>query len=374
MNKKHWQHWKEGGGPPRWDGQRHWKGNGRFLFFRFLAVFGFMVLLVIGGMAAIGGVIYAVRGSHGAPVFALIWLVGCGLAFGLPALAAMMGRRAFRGIAAPLAELMSASEAVAQGDLTVRVSENHRGQFDQLAKSFNHMTEELARADQQRRNLTADIAHELRTPLHIIQGNLEGVIDGVYEPDAEHMEATLDETRRLARLVNDLQTLSQAEMGRLPLYKENIAVGELLEDVATSFSGQAEQKGVALEIVKPEEPLELTADIGRLEQVLGNLMVNALRHTPEGGSVILEGTQHEQHIRLTVSDTGEGITEQDLPFVFDRFWRGDQARTHANGIGGGLGLAIAKQLIRAHQGDIQVSSKPDVLTTFTIDLPAQAAA
>lgn len=363
MKDRHWQQWKGKGGPPEWG------GNGRFLFLRFLAVFGFMALLVIGGMLAIGGVLYSLSAHGGRPLAVVIWLSGCGLAFGLPAIAAKMGRRAFRGIAAPLAELMTASEAIAQGDLTVRVAENKRGQFDQLAKSFNHMTEELARADQQRRNLTADIAHELRTPLHIIQGNLEGVLDGVYEPDTEHIEATLDETRRLARLVNDLQILSQAEMGRLPLYKERISVAELLEDVATSFSGQAEQDGIELAIIKPETPLELTADIGRLEQVLGNLMVNALRHTPEGGSITLQGTQHEAFVRLAVSDTGEGIPAQDVPFVFDRFWRGDQARTHANGIGGGLGLAIAKQLIRAHQGDIQVTSKPNVLTTFTIDLP-----
>lgn len=352
----------------RWRKGENWHGNGRFLFLRFLAVFGFMAMLVIGGMAIVAFLLsYHFMGNG--KIAALIWLAGCSIALGLPILAASMARRAFRGIAAPLAELMTASEAIAQGDLTVRVSENHRGQFDQLARSFNHMTEELARADQQRRNLTADVAHELRTPLHIIQGNLEGVLDGVYDPNVEHIEATLDETRRLARLVNDLQTLSQAEAGQLPLYQEKIEVGELLDDVATSFSGPAEVKGVELAVMKPEGMLELTADIGRLEQVLGNLIMNAIRHTPSGGTITLQGEKHEQVVRLTVSDTGEGIAQEDLPFVFDRFWRGDKARTHANGIGGGLGLAIAKQLIRAHQGDISVQSKPNTLTTFTIDLP-----
>ncbi len=358
---KRWGHWEAGRGD-------RWGGNGRSIFLRFLAVFGFMVLLVVGGMVIVA-MLLSMRISGGNSWAAYIWLAGCGLAFGLPAIAAGLGRRAFRGIAAPLAELMDASEAVSQGDLSVRISEKSPGQFDQLARSFNHMTAELARADQQRRNLTADVAHELRTPLHIIQGNLEGVLDGVYEPNPEHIEATLDETHRLARLIDDLQILAQAETGQLPLHMETVAVGELLADIATSFSGQVEQKGIQLEVASPDEALELTADIGRMEQVLGNLMINAIRHTPAGGSITLQGEGQEKYIRLTVSDTGEGIQDENIPFIFDRFWRGDKARTHASGIGGGLGLAIAKQLVRAHQGDISVTSKPGILTTFTIDLP-----
>jgi two-component system sensor histidine kinase BaeS len=265
------------------------------------------------------------------------------------------------------------------------------------------MIEELERADQQRRNLTADVAHELRTPLHIIQGNLEGILDDVYEPTEEHISATLDETRLLARLVDDLRTLSLAEAGQLPLVWEPVDIAELLADVGTSFSGQAEVAGVDLRI-KPALPvpstvegpvpsavegpvpstvegslpngadgapsaMTITADVGRLDQVLGNLMANALRYTPAGGTITLSAEPVDGGVRITVSDTGEGIPAEDLPYLFDRFWRGDRSRSHAGGAGSGLGLAIARQLVQAHGGRIGVESQPGQGTTFTIELP-----
>jgi len=245
---------------------------------------------------------------------------------------------------------MDAADTVARGDLSVRVPVRGPGEFARLAESFNHMTAELERADQQRRNLTADVAHELRTPLHIIQGNLEGILDGVYEPTEEHINATLGETRALARLVEDLRTLSLAEAGQLPLAHEPVDVRELLADVATSFSGQAEGAGVALRTETPasEAALTISGDAGRLDQVLSNLLANALRHTSSGGSITLPA---------------------DLPYIFDRFWRGDPARTHTRGVGSGLGLAIARQLVQAHGGRIAVQSQVGVGTQFTIDLP-----
>ena len=189
------------------------------------------------------------------------------------------------------------------------------------------MVAELDLADQRRRTLTADVAHELRTPLQVIQGNLEGVLDGVYTATPEHIEATLAETRLLARLVEDLRVLSQAEAGQLPMAREPVDVGELLEDVATSFSGQAQAAGIDLTTTVERPPLTVAGDSGRLDQVLGNLVANALRHTPRGGWISLRAQGSNGTATIEVADTGEGIPPEDIPFIFDRFWRGDRARS-----------------------------------------------
>ena len=236
------------------------------------------------------------------------------------------------------------------------------------------MVASLERSDQQRRNLTADVAHELRTPLQIIQGNLEGVLDGVYEPTAEHIETTLEATHQLARLVEDLRTLSLAESGQLALEFEPVDVGELLLDTQTSFSGLTESVGVTLRIAAPEEPLIIHGDPGRLDQVIANLVVNAVRHTPRGGAVSIEAAPFPDGVEIRVCDTGAGIAPEDLPFIFDRFWRGDRARTHHEGAGSGLGLAITRQLVRLHSGTIDVASIPGAGTTFTVHLPELPAA
>ena len=208
-----------------------WRRKRRFLFFRLAGVFGFMVLLVLGGMAALAFLFSRLFGGDGQTAV-LVWIGGIGLALAMPVLAGLVARRAVQDIATPLAGVMTAADRVAEGDLSVRVPERGPGDFGRLARSFNRMTEQLEQSDQQRRNLTADVAHELRTPLHIIQGNLEGILDGVYEPTAEHINTTLDEARTLARLVDDLRTLSLAEAGQLPLKQEPVDVAELLADVS----------------------------------------------------------------------------------------------------------------------------------------------
>ncbi len=200
-----------------------------------------------------------------------------------------------------------------------------------------------------------------RSRLHIIQGNLEGIIDGVYQPTPEHINTTLEETKLLARLVNDLQTLSLAETGQLSLHPIRFRLADLIDDLTSSFSSQAASLGIDLKTSLTDQNQELTADYDRLNQVLSNLISNALRHTPSGGTVTIhtESIQKESHlakfgVRITIQDTGSGIPAEDLPFIFDRFWRGDKSRserTHS-----GLGLAIAKQLIRAQGGTIAAQS------------------
>ncbi|MBK8794016.1 MAG: HAMP domain-containing histidine kinase [Holophaga sp.] len=267
----------------------------------------------------------------------------------------------------PLEELFSAINAVEEGNLSVRVSERNSDMFSDLFKRFNKMVNELERAEQQRRNLTADIAHELRTPLHIIQGNLEGIVDGVYQPTDEHINATLDETQLLTRLVNDLQTLSLIETGHLPLHLTSFFVADLLQDLTASFSAQAAALGIDLNVAGVEQDQQLTADYDRLNQVLSNLISNALRHTLPGGTVFVHAEAAQNLLRITVRDTGSGIAPEDLPFIFDRFWRGDKSRSERSH--SGLGLAITKQLVLAHGGKIAVQSEVGKGTSFMIDLP-----
>jgi signal transduction histidine kinase len=285
----------------------------------------------------------------------------------LPLLAALVATRAFRSIATPLADVMGAADAVAAGDFSVRVAERGSPEFRQLAHSFNRMAGQLQQSDQQRRTMMADVAHELRTPLHIIQGNLEGVVDGVYLATPEHISATLDETHLLARLVEDLRTLSLAEAGQLPVRWEAVDVADLLRDGEASFSGQAEASGVKLvvDIQGAPNDLVVTADYHRLDQVLGNLIANALRHTPAGGVITLRGRADTGGVMFEVSDTGAGIAADELPYIFDRFWsRG------AQGTGGsGLGLAIARSIVAVHDGTIEARSKPGQGTTLRAWLP-----
>jgi two-component system OmpR family sensor kinase/two-component system sensor histidine kinase BaeS len=340
-------------------------------------VFAIMVLLVSGAASFLGYHFthnWGVSDDSGPP----FWIGLRCLWIFLPLFVVWLGVRAFRSIATPLADIMDAADAVAGGNLQVSVQERGSREFRQLVRSFNRMTEELERTDQQRRNLTADVAHELRTPLHIIQGNLEGILDGVYQPTPEHLEATLEETRLLARLVDDLRTLSLAESGQLPLVREPVDVGDLVADITTSFSGQAETAGVELRSVQcgvrnGDPPLLVIGDAGRLDQVLSNLVANAIRHTHAGGSITLAAEAKDSRVYITVEDTGEGIAPEDLPFIFDRFWRADRSRSHSGGAGSGLGLAIASQLVKAHGGEIKVASTLGRGTTFTVELPRSMA-
>jgi len=278
-----------------------------------------------------------------------------------------------RRISRPLMNLTAATRSVAAGDLSVRVPTHYPGEMGELATAFNDMAEDLACADALRRNLTADVAHELRTPLSVIRGKLEGVLDGVYPATPEHLEPVLEETELLTHLVEDLRLLALAEAGQLPLEKRLMDIGDLLWDAQVNFSPQASDRGVTLALDLPSELPEVMADWRRVAQVLGNLLTNALRHTPQGGCVTLSAAVALPlvgggMVEVTVADTGTGITPEDLPYIFERFWRGEKSRSRASGETG-LGLAIARQLVELHGGTISVESVPGEGSKFRFTLP-----
>jgi len=336
------------------------RGGRRFFSFAFF--FFSFALLFIGGTAA---VLYLIFSEYSG--VRNIWLLVCGAPFAVVLLMILTAFTLYTRFGKPLRHIFDAIDSVAEGNLSVRVPDDNSPQFQELIKRFNKMIAELERAEQQRRNLTADIAHELRTPLHIIQGNLEGIIDGVYQPSSEHINNTLDETKLLARLVNDLQTLSLAEAGQLPLHPIRFLLADLMDDLTSSFSTQAAALGISLQTNTYDASKELSADYDRLNQVLSNLISNAIRHTPQAGTISIETESVSSGVRIVVKDTGTGIPVEDIPFIFDRFWRGDKSRTER--VNSGLGLAIAKQLILAHHGTIEAQSKVGKGTTFIIELP-----
>jgi len=337
----------------------------RFIFLRFLQVFGGISLLFLGGILFFG----MLAQGHSAMDFrhsrfdGPFFLVPGLFLLGALVLAGM----AYRRFGQPFADIMTAVDKVAEGDLSARVKERSRGELGNLERRFNYMVAELERVEQQRRNMTADIAHELRTPLHILQGTLEGILDGVYQPDDETISNSLDETRLLTRLVNDLQTLALAEAGQLPLHPIRFDIRDLLQDVSEAFAVQAVEHSVRLNVELSDESQEILADYDRLYQVLANLVRNSLDHTSAEDEIAISAAVEEEDLIIIIRDTGEGIPPEDLPYVFDRFWRGDKSRSTQ---GHGLGLAISRGLVQAHSGRINVQSVEGEGTIFRITLPA----
>jgi two-component system OmpR family sensor kinase/two-component system sensor histidine kinase BaeS len=391
-NEEHWQEWAERHphGPAWWDEEdrpegpprppwlkysrtyHEWRHGDKALFARFAIAFGLFVLLGCGALLAfVAGLMFLIRQPSGADPHPLR-LVGLLVAAFFLFLIAfrLVGRFVSRRLTGPLSETMQAADAIASGDLSARVSVQSGGEFRRFTRSFNRMAGALETADRQRRELLADVAHELRTPLTVIQGNLEGLRDGVYDPTPEHLDLVLDEAHKLGRLVDDLRLLTLAEAGQLPLDLQSLDVPQLLDDVRDAFACQAGEADVTLSTDAPGLLPPLVADPQRLGQVLGNLVANALRHTPPGGQVTLGAALvAEDALQLWVADTGEGIPAEDLARVFERFWRGDAARSHEAGAGMGLGLAIAKGLVEAHGGRIGAESQPGQGTTISCILP-----
>lgn len=275
---------------------------------------------------------------------------------------ALIGR-AFRRVAAPIDDLMEAAGRVEAGDYSVRVAERGPREVRDLARAFNAMTGQLQLDEEQRRNLLADVTHELRTPLTVMQGNLEALLDGVYPRDDEHLAPILEETRVLSRLVDDLRILSLAESGALKLHRELTDLGALIEETLSSFRAQSDSAGVELVTNIPVDVPSLELDPVRIREVLANLIANALRYTPSGGKVEAVVSVSGNKIAVSIRDTGTGIPPEDLPHIFDRFYRSEQSR------GMGLGLAIAKYLVAAHNGKIVAESEPGKGTAFRFLLP-----
>ena len=286
-------------------------------------------------------------------------------------LASLVGLVLARGISRPLRLLTSAVQRLRHEE-RVSVPVNGSDELATLAQGFNQMSEDLARSQQARRQMTADIAHELRNPLTIITGYVEALRDGELAPTTDRLNAVLRQARRLGRAVDDLRTLSLADIGGLTLLVAPLDPVELLQATVNSYAVQAQQANVALTWQAQGELGEIQGDEERLSQVLSNLVSNALRHTPAGGSVHLESHLEGSWLVLTVADTGEGIAPDELPHIFDRLFRAGQPAERDRS-GSGLGLAIVQALVSAHRGTIEAQSRRGVGTTFTIRLPATAA-
>ncbi|HEY1013591.1 MAG TPA: ATP-binding protein [Herpetosiphonaceae bacterium] len=289
------------------------------------------------------------------------------------AIALFFGVALTRVIIRPLRELTAASQQIASGNLQQSVPVRSRDEIGVLAAQFNRMSADLARATQLRQQMTADIAHDLRTPLTVLSGYLESLRDEVLKPTPARFATLYDETQILLRLVEDLHTLSQADAGELTLSRRPVEPQQLLAHVGAIYHHAAEQQDVRLEIESEDDAPAITVDWQQMIRVLGNLTSNALRYTPPGGTVRLTHRTTPAATQLLVSDTGCGIEPEHLPNVFERFYRADSSRHTATG-GSGLGLAIVRSIIQLHGGTIAVESAPGKGTTFVITLPGTALA
>lgn len=273
-----------------------------------------------------------------------------------------------RRMSSPIGALAATARRLGRGDLSQRVQLRDRGEVRELAQAFNSMAVDLERLEQLRRNLVADVAHELRTPLSNIQGYVEAIRDGVMKPDGATLDSLNEEAALLSRLVDELQELSLAEAGELKLVYLEEDVTELIRRAAVSWQPQVVAKGMSLSVDLPDKLPSVNIDWQRINQVLHNLLENAVAHTGKGGIITVAAAERGDWVEISVSDTGEGIPAQDLPNIFERFYRVDRSRARATG-GSGLGLTIAKRLVEAHGGKIEAQSKPGRGSRFSFTIP-----
>lgn len=291
-------------------------------------------------------------------------------AVGAAGLALVAGAFLAHTITRPVRDLTRATQALARGELDQQVPVRTNDEIGELAMSFNRMSADLARATRLRRQMTADIAHDLRTPLSALLGYTEALSEGKFEGSPEIYSILHQEAQHLQRLVDDLRTLSLADAGELPLYREPTSARVLLERVARTYGAQAAAQEIAMEVAVAEDAPVVAVDPQRMAQVLGNLVQNALRYTPAGGRIVLSAERADGQVLLQVRDTGSGIAPEDLPFIWERSYRGDKARGQDGS--SGLGLAIARSIVEAHGGSIGVESRLGQGSTFTITLPPAA--
>jgi signal transduction histidine kinase len=270
----------------------------------------------------------------------------------------------------PMRQLATAAGKIASGDLSQRITSDSKDEVGEASVAFNAMAEQLEKKEKSRRQLTADIAHELRNPLSIIQGNLEAWLDGIIEPKPDQIASVYDETVLLSRLITDLRDLSLAEAGQLKLHTSPAGIKEIITSEISNIRNRYEQKNVSIHTeMPPALPLTLI-DSDRIRQVLHNLLDNALRHIPAGGALEIAATADSPGwITIRVSDSGSGIHPDDLPYVFDHFYKADRSRQRGHG-GAGIGLAIVKELVEAHGGKAWVESQLGKGSSFYFILPA----
>jgi two-component system, OmpR family, sensor histidine kinase BaeS len=280
-------------------------------------------------------------------------------------LALVTGLAVARRITRPVGRIIAAARAMGRGERSARVGElAAASELRELAEAFDQMADALARQEQLRRDLVADVAHELRTPVAVLQAGHEALLDGVAEPTPDQLTSLRDEVLRLARMVGDLQTLAAADAAALHLSRRRCDLADLAADAVTSLSGQFEAAGITME--RRLGRVEIMADPRWLHQVITNLLTNALKFTATGGRVTVQVGPDGADAVLTVTDTGTGIPADELPHIFDRFWRGRQA---AQTSGSGIGLAVAAELAQAHGGELTASSEPGRGTQMTLTLP-----
>ncbi len=373
MTRRRRRDWRGGGwGPPRtgprppwWPEDEPWPPVRRRRPWRgFGCLFGFLFLIGFIGLASlathlVGGILDA-GGPVGAFVRLLAVAVVVAAVFTVLTTARTVGR-----LGAVLDELVDVASRLEAGDYTARVRQPVRGPrpVRDLVRAFDTMAARLEADETQRRSLLADVTHELRTPLAVVQGNVEAIIDGVHPPDEAHLSAILDETRVLTRLVEDLRTLALSEAGSLSLHREPTDLAILAADVATAFEAAAGATGIAIDADVDDSLPLLDIDPVRIREVLGNLVGNAIRHTPAGGSVRISGRLDGRWVELVVADTGSGIEPELLDHVFERF-----SRSASTG-GTGLGLAIARGLVELHGGTIAATSQQGEGTRIEVRLP-----
>jgi two-component system sensor histidine kinase BaeS len=349
--------------PPWWpEGEpfppaRPWGRRGPPAFLRRIGCFVLAVLAVTALGGTVAGGLLARLGLLPVALLAAIFVLM------LVAITAGGMRRMTR----PLDNIIETAVRIEAGDYSARVPERGPQDIRSVARAFNAMSARLETIDEQRRSFLADIAHELRTPLTVIRGQTEAIADGLYPADAAHLAPILDATRTLDRLIEDLRTLVLTDAGNLALKKESTDLGALVGDAIDSFQAQAQAAGMNLSAEIAEAPLIAEVDPARIRSVIGNLLSNALRHTPRGGSIKVALRPSNGQAVVTVSDDGEGIPPELLPHAFERFVKG------ASSPGSGLGLAIARDIVTAHGGNLTIESQPGSGTHASVTLPATPA-
>lgn len=271
-------------------------------------------------------------------------------------------------ITKPISDLSKAAKEIENGDYKIRVKNNGKDEISNLSTSFNRMAESIEGNDIWRKQIIADSAHELRTPVTLIQGNLEMILEGIYKPDKENIQGIYNETLVLSRLIKELQELSSAESETLDMSISNININDLLDNCLEIFKPESIKKNIKLTSTLDVKHSEIKGDFQKIKQVLTNILSNGFRHTPDGGSIEIRTVEDKSSIYISIKDSGTGIPDNELEKVFERFYRTDTSRNRSSG-GSGLGLAISREIIKRHNGTIHAESKLGYGANFIITLP-----